>query len=113
MLSRFSNGVDLPQQMQSAVADIAESLTLPGTMGGAVGHLTTALVGALRERRPSVRALAGCTRLADFLKAEPDLETLSFATYLLAGDRTHRDFGRLLQRIMWLMPGSILCDHQA
>ncbi|NUL14648.1 ATP/GTP-binding protein, partial [Streptomyces lunaelactis] len=130
MLSRFSNAVNLPQQMQSALADVAQALTLPGTVGGAVGHLTTALVGALRERRQTVRALAGCTRLADILESEPDLETLSFATHLLAwdlaqlpadqritpvilfdtfedvGDRTHRDLERLLQRIVWLMPGA-------
>ncbi|MFC4506078.1 MULTISPECIES: ATP/GTP-binding protein [Streptomyces] len=131
MLSRFSNAVNLPQQMQSALADVAQALTLPGTVGGAVGQLTTALVGALRERRQTVRALAGCTRLADILEAEPDLETLSFATHLLAwdlaqlpadqqitpvilfdtfedvGDRTNRDLERLLQRIVWLMPNAM------
>lgn len=36
------------------------------------------------ETHPTVRALAGCTRLADILESEPDLETLSFATHLLA-----------------------------
>lgn len=130
MLSRFSNAVNLPSQLQSALADVAQALALPGTVGGAVGQLTTALVGALRERRQTVRALAGCSRLADVLEAEPDLETLSFATHLLAwdlaqlpadqritpvvlfdsfeevGDRTRRDFERLLQRIVWLMPNA-------
>ncbi|GAA0357397.1 ATP/GTP-binding protein [Streptomyces turgidiscabies] len=130
MLSRFSNAVNLPSQLQSALADAAQALALPGTVGGAVGQLTTALVGALRERRQTVRALASCSRLADILDAEPDLETLSFATHLLAwdlaqlpeahritpvvlldsfeevGDRTHRDFERLLQRIVWLMPNT-------
>ncbi|MFB8441214.1 ATP/GTP-binding protein [Streptomyces niveus] len=128
MLSRFSNAVNLPSQIQSSLTDVAQALAMPGTVGGAVGQLTTALVGALRERRQTVRALAGCERLADILEAEPDLETLSFATHLLAwdlaqlpadqrttpvvlfdgfeevGDRTHRDFERLLQRIVWLMP---------
>jgi hypothetical protein len=131
LFSRFTNAVNLPQQMQSALADVAQALTLPGTVGGAVGHLTTTLVGALRERRQTVRALAGCTRLADILEAEPDLETLSFATHLLAwdlaqlpteqqvvpvvlfdtfedvGDRTNRDLERLLQRIVWLMPNAM------
>ncbi|MFM9812835.1 ATP/GTP-binding protein [Streptomyces scabiei] len=130
MLSRFSNAVNLPGQLQSSLADVAQALAMPGTIGGAVGQLTTALVGALRERRQTVRALAGCGRLADILEAEPDLETLSFATHLLAwdlaqlpavqratpvvlfdsfeevGDRTHRDFERLLQRIVWLMPNA-------
>lgn len=128
LLSRFTNAVNLPQQMQSALADVAQALALPGTVGGALGQLTTTLVGALRERRQTVRALAGCARLADILEAEPDLETLSFATHLLAwdlaqlpdhqrvvpvilfdtfedvGDRTNRDLERLLQRIVWLMP---------
>ncbi|MFC9654001.1 MULTISPECIES: ATP/GTP-binding protein [unclassified Streptomyces] len=128
LLGRFSNAINLPQQMQSALADIAQALTLPGTVGGALGHLTTTLVGALRERRQTVRALAGCTRLADILEAEPDLHTLSFAAHLLAwdlsqlpadqritpvilfdtfedvGDRTNRDLERLLQRVVWLMP---------
>ncbi|WP_316959640.1 ATP/GTP-binding protein [Streptomyces sp. TRM68367] len=128
LFSRFTNAVNLPQQMQSALADVAQALAMPGTVGGAVGQLTTTLVGALRERRQTVRALAGCARLADILEAEPDLETLSFATHLLAwdlaqlpatqrvvpvilfdtfedvGDRTNRDLERLLQRIVWLMP---------
>lgn len=80
----------------------------------------------MRERRQSVRALAGCSRLADLLEAEPDLEALSFYPHLLAwdlaqlmadksalpvilldtfedtGGRTHRDFKRLLRRIVWL-----------
>lgn len=130
LLSRFGNAVNLPNQLQSALADVAQALALPGTVGGAVGQLTTALVGALRERRQTVRALAGCALLPDILEAEPDLETLSFATHLLAwdlaqlpvpqhvtpvilfdsfeetGDRTHRDFERLLQRIVWLMPNA-------
>jgi hypothetical protein len=85
-------------------------------------------VRALREHRTSVRALAGCTRLADLLEAEPDLDTLSYMPHLLAwdlgqlpagkavvpvalldtfedvGDRTHRDLERRLQRVVWLMP---------
>ncbi|MEU9489307.1 ATP/GTP-binding protein [Streptomyces decoyicus] len=128
LFSRFAGAVNLPQQMQSTLSDVAQALALPGTVGGALGQLTTTLVGALRERRRNVRALAGCARLADILEAEPDLETLSFATHLLAwdlaqlpatqqvipvilfdtfediGDRTNRDLERLLQRIVWLMP---------
>ncbi|MFG2894824.1 hypothetical protein [Streptomyces sp. NPDC048248] len=46
--------------------------------------MTGSLVGALRERRQTVRALAGCRRLADLLEAEPDLEALSFYPHLLA-----------------------------
>ncbi|WP_419249125.1 ATP/GTP-binding protein [Streptomyces luteogriseus] len=128
LLSRFSAAAALPQQMQSALSDVAQALLLPGTVGGALGHGAGALIKALRERRQSVRALTGCSRLADLLEAEPDLDALSFYPHLLAwdlaqlpadksalpvilldtfedtGDRTHRDFERLLQRIVWLMP---------
>ncbi|UJV41683.1 hypothetical protein [Streptomyces sp. AMCC400023] len=130
LLSRFSAAAALPQQMQSALSDVAQALLLPGTVGGALGHGTGALIKALRERRQSVRALTGCSRLADLLEAEPDLDALSFYPHLLAwdlaqlpadksalpvilldtfedtGDRTHRDFERLLQRIVWLMPNA-------
>ncbi|WP_435858303.1 ATP/GTP-binding protein [Streptomyces sparsogenes] len=130
LLSRFSAAAALPQQMQSALSDVAQALLLPGTVGGALGHGVSALVKALRQRRQAVRALAGCGRLADLLEAEPDLDALSFYPHLLAwdvaqlpvdktvllvilldtfedtGDRTHRDFERLLQRIVWLMPNA-------
>ncbi|MFD5098916.1 ATP/GTP-binding protein [Streptomyces albidochromogenes] len=121
-------GKAMPQQMQSALADVAQALLLPGTVGTAAGALVGSLTRALRERRQTVRALAGCARLADLLEAEPDLEALSFYPHLLAwelaqlpkdkrvlpvilldtfedvGDRTHRDLERLIQRVVWLMP---------
>ncbi|WP_436842772.1 ATP/GTP-binding protein [Streptomyces flaveolus] len=123
-------GKALPQQLQSAMADVAQALLLPGTVGSAVGQLTGSLVRALRERRQTVRALARCARLADLLEAEPDMEALSFYPHLLAwelaqlpadkrvtpvilldtfedfGDRTHRDLERLIQRVVWLMPNA-------
>ncbi|MEV6183450.1 MULTISPECIES: ATP/GTP-binding protein [Streptomyces] len=127
--SRF--GQALPQQMQSALSDVAQALMLPGTIGSVVGQVTGALVGALRERRQTVRALAGCARLADLLEAEPDLDALSFYPHLLAwelarlpegkrvvpvvlldtfediGDRTRRDLERLVQRTVWLLPNAL------
>lgn len=123
-------GKNLPQQMQSALADVAQMLLLPGTVGSAVGQVTGSLVRALRERRQTVRALAGCERLADLLDAEPDLDALSYFPHLLSweisqlpadkrvvpvilldtfeevGDRTHRDLERLVQRIVWLLPNA-------
>ncbi|MET8245484.1 hypothetical protein ABZV31_14385 [Streptomyces sp. NPDC005202] len=128
LAARF--GQALPQQMQSALSDIAQALLLPGTVGSVVGQVTGALVGALRERRQTVRALAGCARLADLLEAEPDLDALSYYPHLLAwelarlpagrrvtpvvlldtfediGDRTRRDLERLIQRTVWLMPNA-------
>ncbi|MFC0598292.1 hypothetical protein [Streptomyces palmae] len=86
LLSRFSAAAALSQQMQSALSDVAQALLLPGTVGSALGHGTGALIKALRERRRSVRALTGCSRLADLLEAEPDLEALSFYPHLLAWD---------------------------
>ncbi|MEU4898869.1 ATP/GTP-binding protein [Streptomyces sp. NPDC044780] len=128
-LARF--GRAMPQQMQSALSDVAQALLLPGTVGSAIGQVTGSLVQALRERRQTVRALAGCARLADLLEADPDIDALSFYPHLLAweiaqipaakrptlvvlldtfedvGDRTHRDFERLLQRVVWLMPNTV------
>ncbi|MGW2331688.1 ATP/GTP-binding protein [Streptomyces sp. NPDC001700] len=127
-LARFGKAGQ--QQMQSALSDVAQALLLPGTVGSAIGQVTGALVGALRERRQTVRALAGCTRLTDLLEAEPDLDALSYYPHLLAwelaqlppdkavtpvilldtfedtGDRTHRDLERLIQRVVWLMPNA-------
>ncbi|WP_307841677.1 ATP/GTP-binding protein [Streptomyces endocoffeicus] len=125
LVSRF--GKALPQQTQTALSDVAQALLLPGTVGSVVGEVTGALVGALRERRQTVRALAACARLAPLLESEPSLEALSFCPHLLAfeldrlpddkkitpvilldtfedtADR-HRDLERLLQRLVWLMP---------
>ncbi|MEU6147723.1 hypothetical protein ABZ848_46180 [Streptomyces sp. NPDC047081] len=70
--------------MQSALADVAQALMLPGTVGSVVDQVTGALIGAPREHRRTVRALAGCARLADLLEAEPDLDALSFYPHLLA-----------------------------
>ncbi|MDI3390041.1 ATP/GTP-binding protein [Streptomyces sp. B-S-A8] len=124
-------GQALPQQMQNALSDVAQALLMPGTVGSVIGQVTGSLVTALRERRQTVRALAGCALLADLLEAEPTLDALSYYPYLLAwelaqlpaeqrvvpvilldtfedtGDRTHRDLERLLQRIVWLMPNAL------
>jgi hypothetical protein len=125
LASRF--GQALPGQLQSAFADVAQLLLLPGTVGSVVGQVTGALVGALRERRQTVRALADCARLADLLEAEPDVESLSYYAHLLAWELArlpeeksvtpvvlldtfedvggrNRDLERLLQRVVWLMP---------
>ncbi|MET9183008.1 ATP/GTP-binding protein [Kitasatospora aureofaciens] len=129
LVSRFAKA--LPGQVQAALSKVAEELALPGVVGSAVGQVTTAVVRAVRERRTTARALAGCPRLADLLEAEPDLEALSFYPHLLAyeidrlparkavvpvvlldgwedvGDRTHRDLERLIQRVVWLMPNAL------
>ncbi|MER5353386.1 ATP/GTP-binding protein [Kitasatospora sp. NPDC002551] len=124
-------GRALPGQLQAALGEAAQQLGLPGAIGSAAGQITTAAVRAVRERRATARALAGCPRLADLLEAEPDLEALSYYPHLLAyeidrlpakkavvpivlldtfedtGDRTNRDLERLIQRVVWLMPNAL------
>jgi predicted negative regulator of RcsB-dependent stress response len=117
----------LPQQLQSAVGEIAGALQLPGLIGSAAQQVTGALVDALRQRRERAKALAGASRTADLLEAIPDLEALSYYPHLLAWELAHlpakkavtpvvlldtfedtadrhRDAERLLQRLIWLMP---------
>ncbi|MFE7513103.1 ATP/GTP-binding protein [Streptomyces sp. NPDC057540] len=125
LAGRFSSL--LPGQLQAGVGEVAAALALPGLVGSAAGQLTTALVSALRERQERARALAGATRTAALLEATPDLDALSYYPHLLAWDLTqlpakkrltpvvlldtfedtvdrHRDFERLLQRLVWLLP---------
>lgn len=127
-LHRFTTALSLPDQVQSVLEDVAQAAALPGTLGALVGQTLRSVVGSLREHRQSGRALAGCTRLADLLEADADLDTLSYYPHLLAwdlaqlpaehgatlvvlldtfedvGDRTHRDLERMIQRMVWLMP---------
>ncbi|WP_414170892.1 ATP/GTP-binding protein (plasmid) [Streptoverticillium reticulum] len=127
-LAKLAKG--LPQQMQSALGEVAGALALPGLVGAAAGQVTTTLVRALRERRQTVKALAGCHRLADLLEADPDIDTLSYYAHLLAWELSQlpkkkqvvpvilldtfediadprRDFERLIQRLVWLMPTAL------
>ncbi|AXE27946.1 ATP/GTP-binding protein (plasmid) [Streptomyces globosus] len=127
LAGRFANL--LPGQLQAGVGEVAAALALPGLVGSAAGQLTTALVSALRERQERARALAGATRTAALLEATPDLEALSYYPHLLAWDLDqlpakkrltpvvlldtfedtadrHRDFERLLQRLVWLLPNA-------
>ncbi|MFC4955650.1 ATP/GTP-binding protein [Streptomyces mauvecolor] len=128
LAGRFS--AMLPQQMQSAVSEVAGALELPGLVGSAAGQVTAALVKALRARREHAVALAGASRTAALLEATPDLEALSYYSHLLAWDLSrlpakksvvpvvlldtwedtadrHRDLERLLQRLVWLLPNAL------
>ncbi|WP_329625956.1 ATP/GTP-binding protein (plasmid) [Streptomyces sp. NBC_01255] len=119
----------LPGQLQAGVGEVAAALQLPGLVGSAAGQLTSALVTALRERHERAQALAGAVRTAALLEATPDLEALSYYPHLLSWDLSqlpakkqltpvvlldtfedtadrHRDLERLLQRLVWLMPGT-------
>ncbi|MFF8591344.1 ATP/GTP-binding protein [Streptomyces sp. NPDC015220] len=130
-LSGLPGARNLSEQMQSALGDVAQAMTLPGTVGSVVGQGLRAVVRALRERQHRVRALAECRRFADLLEAVPDQDALSYYPHLLAwdlanvparqratlvvlldtfedvGDRVHRDLERLVQRVVWLMPGTL------
>ncbi|GAA2160275.1 hypothetical protein [Actinomadura napierensis] len=131
LLNRYGGAGRLRAQMESALGDVAAAVALPGTVGVLAGQGLRAVVRALRERRRAARALAGCRRLPDLLESEPDQDTLSYCAHLLAwdlaqlpeaktatplilldtfedvGDRTHRDFERLVQRMVWLMPNAL------
>nr|WP_240929382.1 ATP/GTP-binding protein [Streptomyces coryli] len=131
LAARFAGAIRLPEQLQSTLADVAGALSLPGTVGAAGAQLIGSLVTALRQRNERVTALAGCHRLADLLEADLDLDTLSYATHLLAwditqlpatkrpvpvvlldtfeevGDRTHRELERLIQHVVYLMPNTM------
>lgn len=130
-LRRFATAVSLPEQVQSALGDIAQAIALPGTLGALVGQSLRSVVGALREHRQNVAALAGCARLADLLEADADIDAFSYYAHLLAwdlarlpadqsatlvvlldtfedvGDRSHRELERLIQRVAWLMPNAL------
>lgn len=56
LATRF--GKALPQQLQSALGDVAQALLLPGTVGSVVGQVSGSLVSALRERRQTARSPA-------------------------------------------------------
>ncbi len=129
--SRFPGSRSLSGQMQSVLSDVAQAVSLPGTVGVLAGKGLRSVIRALRDRRHQVRSLAECRRLADLLEAEPDLEALSYYSHLLAwdlsrvpvkrqatlvvlldtfedvGDRVHRDLERLIQRVVWLMPNAL------
>ena len=131
LLRRLSRDGRLNHQMESALADLSQAVQMPGTLGSLVGQGLRATVRALRERRRNARALAGCRRLPDLLETEPDQDTLSYYSHLLAwdmaqlpedktgtpvilldtfedvGDRVHRDYERLIQRMAWLMPNAL------
>ncbi|MEU6493441.1 ATP/GTP-binding protein [Streptomyces sp. NPDC046984] len=130
-LSGLPGARNLSGQMQSALTDVAQAVALPGTVGNVVGQGLRIVVRALRERQHRVRALAECRRFADLLEATPDQDALSYYPHLLAwdlanvparhratlvvlldtfedvGDRIHRDLERLVQRVAWLMPGTL------
>jgi hypothetical protein len=129
--SRLSGRGRLQRQMESVLGDLAQAIAVPGTIGTLAGQGLRVVVRALRERQRKVRALAGCRRLPDLLEADPDQDALSYYPHLLAwdlaqlpetrtatpvvlldtfedvGDRTHRDLERLIQRMVWLMPGAL------
>ncbi|MFD6158060.1 tol-pal system YbgF family protein [Nocardia sp. NPDC060256] len=127
-LRRAGSVASLTDHMRSVMEDVADKLSLPTVAGSVATTVVRGLVDALRKKREAVRTLARCTRLADLLEADQDVETLSYFAHLLAwdlaqlpakksgtpvvlldtfeelGDRVHRDLERLFQRVIWLMP---------
>ncbi|GGP66459.1 ATP/GTP-binding protein [Saccharothrix coeruleofusca] len=121
----------LSSQMQSVLADVAQALGFPATIGALMGKGLRTLVRTLRDRKRHVLALAECHRLPDLLEADPNLDVLSYCAHLLAWDLAHlprehtatpvvlldtfedvsdrgqRDHERLIQRMVWLMPNAL------
>jgi hypothetical protein len=130
-LRRVGEAVALPEQVQSVVEDIAADFAVPGLIGALTQNVVGTIINSIREKRSTKQTLSRCHRLPELLAAEQDLETLSFFPYLLAwdlaqlppdesglpvvlldtfeeiGDRSNRDFERLLQRVVWLMPNAL------
>lgn len=131
LVRRLARDLAVPEHVQSALTDIAQSLSLPGTLAGLVATTGRSVVRALREHRQTAHLLASCDRLADLLDADPDIDALSYYPFLLAWDvanasearpvvpviifdtfedvttRADRDVERLVQRVAWLMPNSL------
>ncbi|MFF2812542.1 hypothetical protein ACFVT2_36310 [Streptomyces sp. NPDC058000] len=57
LTGRFAQA--LPEHLQATISDVVSALELPGMVGATVSQITGSLVRALRERRQTVRALAG------------------------------------------------------
>jgi hypothetical protein len=128
---RIGSAMSVPDQIQEVLADLAQALLLPGSIGTLVGQTLKFVVNGLRDRHHRAKLLGSCARLPDLLEADPDMDTLSYYAHLLAwdlaqlpadeaatlvvlldtfedvGDRTHRDVERLIQRVAWLMPNAL------
>ena len=128
---RISSAMSVPDQIQEVLADVAQVLFLPGSLGTLVGNTLKLVVGGLRDQHRRAELENSCARLPDLLEAEPDMESLSYYAHLLAwdlaqlpqdktatlvvlldtfedvGDRSHRDVERLIQRVVWLMPNAL------
>ncbi|WP_123814529.1 ATP/GTP-binding protein [Myceligenerans xiligouense] len=128
---RISSAMSVPDQIQEVLADVAQVLLLPGSIGALVGQTLKLVVSGLRDRQRRAQLMGECTRLPDLLEAEPDTDALSYYAHLLSwdlaqlpaeksatlvvlldtfedvGDRSHRDVERLIQRVAWLMPNAL------
>jgi tetratricopeptide (TPR) repeat protein len=129
-LRRASDAIRLPEQMQQGLTEIAEALGTSSTVVSAASRLAMTFIRAARRHREKRHAIEGCRRLKALLEAEPDLESLSYYPHLLSWDLdrlskrlegqfhisifmdtfedvaggTNRNFEKLLQRLIWLMP---------
>jgi hypothetical protein len=129
-LRRVSDAIQLPDQIEQGLAEIAEALGSSSTLVSAASRLARSLIQTTARRRAKKHAVEGCRRLTPLLQAEPDTESLSYYSHLLSWDLDmlsrrlagqfhvavfmdtfedvargpNRNFERLLQRLIWFMP---------
>lgn len=130
LLSRLSDAIKLPSQIERGLAEIGSAMGSSSTLVSTATQLVKTLVGGQSDQRSKRHAIEGCRRLLPLLQAEQDVESLSYYPHLLAWDLaelarrfrggfhvvvfmdtiedvargTHRNFERLIQRLVWLMP---------
>lgn len=127
---RAAETLRLPEQIQDGLAEIGGALGASSTLVSMASQLAIALIRGTRRRLAERHAIDGCRRLQALLRAEPDLESLSYYSHLLSWDLHqlslrrngnfhvavfvdtyedvtrggNRQFERFLQRLVWLMP---------
>jgi hypothetical protein len=130
LLGRASDALQLPEQIKVGLAEIGTALGCSSTVMSVASQLAVTLVRSTRQHRAKRHAIQGCRRLQALLQAESDIESLSYYPHLLSWDLselskrlkgrfqvtvfmdtfedvtpgTQRNFERLLQRLVWLMP---------
>lgn len=123
-LRRWAATVGLPDQVETAVGDVAAELGSISAVGSSVARATKATVTAIRANRRVANALDRCRLLGQLLSAAPDTDSLAYYAHALAWDlaeaQRRRPVGLIvfvdtfedtppgleehLQRVVWLMP---------
>lgn len=129
-LSRIAERVGLPEQISEGLKDVAQAVAGSGALASVATRLAVLVTDGMRARAARRHAIQGCSRLTSLLRAEPNVETLSYFPHLLSWDLAEharlsgpdfhvavfldtfedvahgeqRRLERLLNRLIWLMP---------